>query len=398
MKNYITPNETKGRNDSESIRAAIAEAVRTGGMKVRIPRLNERTGEELWTIEETVSLPSGIEVLVDDAHLVLAEGKFLNMFTIGDPNAPGGNTVEGTARSITLHGRGNAVLDGGVYNGLHEKNSNKDGFPDIYNNTTLLFFNADGLTVENLSLINQRWWAITNIFVRNAVYRNIRFRADFSRKDENGVHYPNEKPRTYNEVYVKNADGIDLRIGCSHFLIENISGFTEDDSVALTALGGGERRRGYIVEGLDTDIHDVKIHNISTESYCANVRLLNDEGNKLYNVEIDGVTSFQELSPSRENCATIRIGDMKYAKQHSSLGDTHHITVRNIVSRQTWAVALCKGLVDSVIENITVLEGKVGVGPYAGYSAELKNCRIANILTVAEGSTAIYESGLNIHD
>ena len=391
MERYITPNETVRDTDAQSIRAAIELAIEQNLRRVRIPRRNERTGDDLWIIDETVALPSDIEILIDDAHLMLAEGKYLNMFTTGTP----GCTEE--TRNVTLRGQGRAVLDGGVYNGLSEKNSGTDGRPHIHKNTTLLFFNTSGLTVENLSLINQRWWAITNVYVHHAVYRNIHFKADYSRVDENGVHHPDEPPRTYQEIYIKNADGIDLRIGCHDFLIENISGFTEDDSVALTALGGWERSCGYVVEGASPDIHDVLIRNVSTDSRCANVRLLNDNGNKLYNITVDGVTSLHTSDLYRSNSA-VRIGDMLYAQTHSELGDTHHITVRNVVSEAEYAVSLCKGLVDSAIENVTVLGGKCGVGTFKNYPATLQRCRIERIFPIAPDSVAIRPDNITFLD
>lgn len=382
MQNYVTPNETIRETDSKSIRAAIALAVENGTRRVRIPRQNERTGEDLWTIDETVVLPSDIEILIDDAYLVLAAGKYLNMFVTGDPLCEEGRTAAGETRNVTLHGRGQAVLDGGIYNGLSEKNSEQNGLPHIIKNTTLLFFNTSGLTVENLSVINQRWWGITNIFVHDAVFRNLYFCADFSRIDENGVHHPEEEPQTYKEVYIKNADGIDLRIGCHDVLIENFSGFTEDDTVALTALGNFEKRLGYTVEGASPDIHDITVKNIVTECYCSVVRLLNDNGNKLYNVTIDGVTSLRSFQ--NHDTHAIRIGDSIYATVPSKLGDTHHITVRNVLSRATYAIAICKGLCDSVIENVTALSGKVGIGVHTKHEATLCRCTVRNVISLSK--------------
>ena len=78
--------------------------------------------------------------------------------------------------------------------------------------------------------------------------------------------------------------------------------------------------------------------------------------------------------------AAVKIGDMAYAKKHSELGDTHHISVRNVVSSAKYAVALCKGLADSVIENIFVAPGGIyGVGASENNFAELERCRIENI-------------------
>lgn len=409
MFDYVSANSTKKETDSLSIKAAIAAAKENGVNKVIIPRLNERTGEEKWIIDETIELPSDIEIFVDDAHLVLASGKYLNMFKAVAKHDENGSTVAETLRNITIRGKGRATLDGGEYNGLHEKNYRELGL-DIYLNTTLLFFNVDGLKVENLSIINQRWWGVTNIYVRNAVYRNIRFEADFSRKDENGIHYPGVYPKYYNEVYVKNADGIDLRIGCSNFLIENITGFTEDDSVALTALGTGEKKRGYYVPELESAIHDVKIKNVVTDSYCANVRLLNGNGHKLYNVELDGIASL--LSDKRtddhsfrfRNNSTVRIGDMNYTSDHPNPDDTKNITIRNVSSEASCAITLCNGISDLTIENVTVHGGYAAIGSFKRYEqddyfkATLKNFKYSNINLACEGAVEIMSENMTVID
>ena len=397
MNNYICANETIKESDSKTIIAAIELAIESGVRKVRIPKTNPRTGADIWTIDETIALPSDIEILIDDAHLVLAEGKYLNMFTSGTPAEPNMTTSAEPVRNITIRGRGRAILDGGVYNGLSEKNCMKDGRPHISKNTTMLFFNTVGLTVENLALINQRWWAITNVFVENAVYRNIYFCSDFSRIDENGVHHSDEIPCNYGEIYIKNSDGIDLRIGCNNFLIENISGFTEDDSIALTALGKWERNCGYVVEGKPTDIHDVKIRNVATKAICANIRLLNDDGNKLYNIDIDGVRSIR-YDRFAINNSTVRIGDTVYAETPSKLGDAHHISVKNVISEAQYGVSLCKGLCDSTIENVVSLAGEACVGTMWNHKAELERCKISELFPLAEGSRALRGENIEFID
>lgn len=417
MNNYVNANDTVRENDSKSIKAAISEAKSCGLNRVVIPRLNKRTGEEKWIIEETIDLPSDIEVLIDDAYLVLATGKYLNMFRAVAEHTEYGSTVDKALRNITLRGTGRATLDGGEYNGLGEKNAKAKGL-DIYLNTTLLFFNVDGLVVENISVINQRWWGITNVYVRNARYSNIRFLADFSRVDENGVHHPDEYPERYDEVYVKNADGIDLRIGCHDFLIENITGFTGDDSVALTALGTGEKNRGMVVEGLDSDIHDVKIRNVVTDSYCANIRLLGGNGHKLYNIDIDGVASLLSDKRTADHCfdmrnnSTVRIGDFNYTTDYSGVDDVKNISIRNISSEAACAVTLCNGMSDLLIENVTANGGYAAVSPFRKYvkdgndknasfeytTATLKNCVIRNINLACCDAVAVIKEGVSFVD
>ena len=428
---YINANTTPGKTDDESIGNAVRKAKETGKNAVVIPRHNDRTDRDEWLIENTVRLPDDIEILLDGAHLTLADGTFCNMFANERVFDPKPRTAADTQHRIRLVGRGNATLDGGRYNGLSERNSLKDGRPHISVNTTLLFVNVEDLRVENLAVVNQRWWGITNVFVTNAVFRNLRFRSDFTRLDKDGVHHAHEEPQTYEEVYIKNSDGIDLRVGCHDILIENISGFTEDDTVALTALGGFEKRLGYFVDDAhDPDIHDVTIRNVSSTAYCSNVRLLNDNGFKLYNVTVDGVTSHRRLSACAQppvgggvqtpktpaaqnfygarlgdtgyhwndirnamaqNFYCVRIGDMAYAVEHARLGDTHHITVRNVISSSLYAVGLCKGLVDSTVENVTVMPGgKVGFGTPDGTKSTVENVKIAHIAVADDDAIPLY--------
>lgn len=394
---YISPNQTISSTDDKSISLAVHRAKETGVNKVVIPRHNQRTGKDLWVIEDTIRLPDDIEILLDGAHLVLADGTYCNIFANERLGTDLGRTPEGEQKNIVLRGRDNAILDGGNYNGLSERTSFQDGRPHVSKNTPVFFVNVRNLLVENLRIVNQRWWGITNVFVRDAVFRNISFRADLSRQDENGVHYPNELPRNYGEIYVKNADGIDLRIGCHDILIENISGFTEDDTVALTALGEFERAQGYTVSGRDTDIHDVKIHNVSADAYvCSIVRLLCENGNKLYNIEVDGVTDLQKKDGYQSQYA-VRIGDCAYGRNPSVMGDMHSISVKNVVSRARVAVGLCKTLKDSTVENVTVLEGgQVGFGIYGldRAPAQVENCTVRNILCAGAGSVPLSVEGL----
>ena len=390
----IQAEKTSGATDAEQIQNAITEAKKSGTNRVCIPRHNDRTGADIWSIDRTVFLPSDIEIVLDNAHLRLADGAFCNMFANENIAKEISRTPTGEQKNITLCGIGNAVLDGGTYNGLSEKNSEKGSLPHISVNTTLLFFNVSNLRVENLSVINQRWWGITNIFVHDAVFRNLRFEADLSRIDSDGVHHPDEIPQTYNEIYVKNADGIDLRIGCHDVLIENITGFTEDDTVALTALGGFEHKLGLVVEGQSTDLHDVKIRNVASDSYiCAVVRLLNDEGNKLYNIDIDGVTHVYSGKHTARPEFVVRIGDMNYAKKHSTLGDTHHISVKNVYSHGAYAVGLFKGLVDAELDNIIVADGgSYGFGSHAGGNAVIENVRFGKFVTLSNSAKAFCEN------
>ena len=366
MNTYVSALDMTEISDSGKIQAAIQKAKEHGVNRVIIP--NKR---DPWVIDKTISLPSNLEILIDGAHMILADDTYIQMFATE-------NYLQKEKRqqsNIEIHGINGAVLDGGKYNGLCEKNSLKDDRPHISCNTLMMLYYTENLYIHDLKIINQRWWGITNMFVENSTYRDIEFKADFSRVDENGIHYPNQFPRKYDEVYIKNADGIDLRVGCNHITIENISGFTEDDTIALTALGGFERP--YFPDGKDMDIHDITIQNIASDCYiCSNVRLLCGRGNKLYNIHIDGVKDISN-NPLYQTNASVRIGDILYGEP-SQMGDMHHITVKNVVSRGTAAVSICRPLCDSVFDNI-VNEKNLFVAVEIRHGAEIQNVAFSNL-------------------
>ena len=384
---YISPNETLGKTDNESISLAIAKAKETGVNKVVIPKHNDRTDSDIWVIEDTVYLPSDIEIVIDNAHLRLADGVYCQIFANSSVLCNEERTFENEQYNIRICGKGKAVLDGGNYNGLSERTSGKDGLPHIIKNTTILFVNCRNITVENISVINQRYWGMTNVFVRESVFRNIYIESNWSRFAD-GVHYPDELPRNYDEIYVKNADGIDLRVGCRDILIENISGFAEDDMIALTALGGFEKRLGYYVTGKATDICNVKIRNISGDSACSLVRLLCNSGNKMHDIEIDGVSSveFPDHASAGKMPILVRVSDRRDRYVNSTpmeKGDMKNITVRNLVSDAQYALTLYNDLENITAENITAVSGNA-IGCNTG-DARLYGFRCRNVRCLGDG-------------
>jgi hypothetical protein len=220
-------------------------------------------------------------------------------------------TRENADKNIKIIGLGRAILDGGEYNGLSERNHSKDGMPHIYNNNTLLFSNVEGFEICNIKFVNQRYWAMNFIFCRNGVISNIDFLSDYTRIDKDGNRVVGLDRAERLSPYVKNADGIDLRVGCHDIIIENVTGFTEDDTVALTALPNENSMR-FAVKKEPMDIYNVSIKNIQTSAFCSNVRLLNQGSSKIYNILIDGV---QDASGDGKyyvgrGSAGVRIGDL----------------------------------------------------------------------------------------
>lgn len=380
---FADPNDFSG-NDSEKIQQAVYKAKEAGVNKIVIPPYNNDRKENKWVIDKAIELPSDITVTIDNAYMVLADGVYSNMFVNENLRKPEGRRMSGTQKNIVIEGMGQAVLDGGNYNGLCEYNSAKDGFLHISYNNMILFSGVDGFKVNNIKVKNQRWWALNFLYCKNGYIGNIDFEADFTWCWPDGTRReeaPEEE--SYERIYIKNADGIDLRCGCSNILIENITGYTEDDSIALTAIQGGTEEIYRVSDAKDRDIHNVIIRNVMTKTLCSNVRLLNQGGTKLYNILIDGVFDCSYGGKYHTAARTLKfghgvqIGDMyNYGEYQNKPEDTYNITVRNVVSRSKNAIEVTGGLSDSVIENIKRYdcEGEYGRSDYT--RANFVNCKI----------------------
>ncbi len=338
------------KNGSDYIQMIIGEAVRNNNRTVTI--------KGNWEIEREVRIPDNFTLILEDCHLKMADGVFSNMFVNENQNTPIGKKEEGTNRNIKILGRGQAILDGGTYNGLSEFTS-KDMRIPMWRNNVILFTNVDGFEIAGLHVRNQRWWALNFVFSRNGYIHHMDFLADDTGIDENGNEYHGISKDKYSEIKVKNADGIDLRQGCHDILIENITGFTEDDTIALTALNSTTEKT-FGVEGLPTDICNVTIRNVASSALCSNVRLLNQGEIKLHDILVENVYDTSLYSPHMDRGAyCVRLGDGKYmyGDRPSTENETYNITVRNIRSRANYAIHLGSAMKNLVIENVEAFDG-----------------------------------------
>lgn len=311
-----------------------------------------------WEIDTAIRLPSNFTLILDNCHLRMASGCYSNMFVNEHHDTDIGRTVEGTDRNISIIGKGEAILDGGEYNGLSEKTQLVNGMPPVWKNNLVLFTNVCGFKVFGISCRNQRWWALNFVYCREGYLGKIDFCASDAATDENGNVYHGLKRSKYSDVLVKNADGIDLRQGCHDIVIENITGFTEDDTIALTGLNGNIEKH-FSVEGLPSDICNVKIKNIATASYCTNVRLLNQGDVKLHDIEIDGVYDMAKKSAHLDRGRyVVRVGDnYLYGERHSTPEETYNITVKNITATANDAIYLAGAMSNLVMYGIECGEG-----------------------------------------
>lgn len=301
-----------------------------------------------YEIEQTILLPSNFHLVLDNCYLKMADNTFCNMFANRHVHEPGV-----TDENISIEGRGNVILDGGTYNGLSEKNSGKDGRPHISVNNILLFAEVSGFRVSNLHIRNQRWWAMNFIACTDGYIGSIDFLSDATWVDQDGNIQYGLMRDNYEGVRIKNSDGIDIRRGCKNIIIENITGFTEDDMVAITSLPGKLEAR-YISPDADTDICGIVVRNVVGSAYCSLVRLLCQGGGKLYNVLVDGVIDTSATCPCLDMGGYgVRVGDTHaYAVGQPAETEFYNINIRNVFYRGKTAVLIAGTIGTHSAENI----------------------------------------------
>lgn len=386
------PNYYQG-TDSERIAQAVAAAPENGGV-VRIPArkpdlISDRT---YWELDSAILLPSNTTLLLDNCVLKLSDRCRDNFIR----SANCGLGIEKVKPSENIHiiGQGNVKFvgadrpraTGDSAKQLGERTFGTDAGKEgesqrgDWRNIGVLFSNVHNFSIQNISVIQAHCWSMS---LEKCSFGKI---CD--------IHFESTERRTLDDkqIVVLNVDGLDLRKGCHDIVIENITGTTGDDLVALTAIGKVDKVGGILnsTEVSDfsvdepLDIYNITIRNVV--GYAAGghqiVRLLNASGIKIYRVTIDGVT---DTSPEDVvDRATIRIGDANPAWGGvTPLGDTHGIIITNIQSQSRQAVLIAGSLTDSIISNVINYNSSVqGVGFESG-EENVKNVRIEPFINVS---------------
>lgn len=289
-----------------------------------------------FEIEKAILIPSDFHLVLDNCYLRMADDTFCNMFTNANSYNQGKND-----KNIIIEGCGNVVLDGGKHNGLLERTAQKLGKPMYWNNL-ILFARVNGFAVKNLHLCNQRWWATNFLYCENGHIANLDFRSTATRVGENGeiIEGGLDFYENYESICVKNSDGIDIRCGCKNILIENITGFLEDDTVAMTSVAKGKMEQFFADPEKNSDMCNIIVRNVRSASLCSQVRILAQGGGKIYNILVDGI---MDSSATRDELVRgvngLKIGDKTlYGGREAERDDLYNITVRNIMSRAVNAV------------------------------------------------------------
>lgn len=385
----IYANDFKGKNDSEIINTAIKNRTEDGIVIITAKDKDRNT----WYLDEAILLPENTTVVIRNCKLKLSDRCRDNFFRTA--NSGIGIEKPIAISNVHIRGEGYAVIEGADHprstgdrtKAIHapcphfpedicrladwipseRRTVDTLDFWDIHNhsygtdalvptesqtgdwrNIGILFANTNHFSISGLKMEYCHCWGISLEACSYGYIDNIEFLATMHKKID-GI-----------EMNIENQDGIDIRNGCHHINITNISGCTGDDVIALTAIAratpyvpGGSLNTTHVMHNdwsqREADIHDIIIRNVTAHSYlCFTVRLL-PALTKIYNVIIDGI--IDTSTDSSAAFGTVLLGDegVYGANLPNSLSN---ITVSNVICNSRKAVLISGFLTDSVITNV----------------------------------------------
>lgn len=389
----VIANNFTGANDSEILNNAVQNRD-ADGIVVIPPREIDET-RDYWLLDSAILLPENTTVILQNARIKLSDRCRDNFFRTA--NCGLGIDDPLPIRNVHIRGEGVCLLEGAdhpratgdstklqhapcphfpedicrVADWIPEERRTPDtlNFWDIHNHSYgtdagkegesqygdwrgigILFANTKDFSISGLRIKESHGWAIS---LEACSYGRIE-KIDFDARMHKLID------GTY--MNTENQDGIDLRNGCHHITISDITGCTGDDVIALTAIApkspyrpGGSLRSTHVMHNdwsrREKDIHDIIIRNVIAHSYlCYVIRLLPAMAS-VYNVVIDGVIDTQP-NQNLNYGGTLLLGcdDSEYGKNERD--SMRNITLSNIICNSTTAVNIAGFLTDSVITNI----------------------------------------------
>lgn len=377
--------------DSETIERAIT-AKGQDGIILLPPRKSDKEPErDYWLLDRAILLPENTTVILQNCKLKLSDRCRDNFFR--SANCGMGIEFPLPMQNIHIRGEGFCVLEGADHpratgdssKQLHapcphfpedicrvshwvpeeRRKTGQLDFWDVHNYSYgtdagnpeesqygdwrgigVLLANVKNFSISNLHIAYSHGWGISLEACSNGRVEKIDFRATMY-KEIDGMN-----------MNMENQDGVDIRNGCHHIVISDITGCTGDDVIALTAIAspkycpGGSFRSTHVMHNdwtkREKDIHDIIIRNVMAHSYlCYTVRLL-PALTSIYNVIIDGVI---DTSGKPAADGTLLLGDTGfYGENHPD--SMRNITISNIVCNSHNAVLVQGYLTDSVITNV----------------------------------------------
>lgn len=396
----VNVNTFSGRNDNDILEALIANRDDNGVVVIPSRVSDVEPERDWWVLDRAILIPENTTVILQNCKIKLSDQCRDNFFR----SANCGIGIENPAKILNIHikGEGLCILEGADHPRAtgdggkiledpcpylpedlcqyahwvseDRKKAGKPSWHDMHAHSFgtdanvegeshygdwrgigILFANVEHFSIENLHITDSHGWGISLEACRNGYIKNIDFSACMS-LDVNGMLQNME-----------NQDGIDIRNGCHHITISDITGHTGDDVVALTAIvpdkweykPGGSMCTTHVMPNdwntRERGIHDITIRNVAAYStLCWVVRLL-PCNTHIWNVTVENILDTAPFTaPSmeaRKGCILLGEGDAGYGK---NLPDgLTNITISNVTCHRGNAIDIPGYLKDSTIRNIT---------------------------------------------
>ena len=394
----ITPNQFKG-SDIERIEQAVHLAKKTSG-KLVIPR-NNANGTYIWKIDKAILLPSEITVILDNCTIQLSDKCRDNMFRsanvgigIAHPDSLKNIHIVGIGK-VRLKGADNPRATGDAYRTLIQGNgkgrvsygsdAEKEGEKqrsDWRNNMIQIAY-VDGFSIKNVTIENSHAWAMCFERTKNAEISAIRF------------HNPEVIDVNGKKVNAYNKDGIDLRHGCKYFKIDDISGITGDDFIALSGLDvepyyhlNGDINSYQVTStrwnGKEDDTEQIFITNC--QANYAGIAIRASDNASIHHVYIDGfsVTNRHDSPPPYMGSPyTLYIGGRGYGKI-SSAGKINNIYAVNLKGDGKSLITIEAPITDCVFMNGIYTGMAPSAITYKIDKSQTKNIQEINLIKVSK--------------
>ena len=347
----------EGRSDDEAIRLCMEDRKKAASAQVVFSGADYR-------ITRSVLLPSDTTAVIDGCTVKLADGAFDTVFR-GDnlvlsPEDPYGFPLDVLAiKNIRILGRNGAKIEGCDRNPKilnYVKGIGEEPLGDFWGWRTLniSLSRCDGFEVGGLEISKARCWTISFDMCRNGYIHDLCIHSN-----------------------VKNGDGIDFRSGCHNCVVENITGYTGDDTVACTALTTGRGKvpgpskiypGEYYLYPMqptscfdnrseeDRNISHISIRNIKTGGKHHGVICLAANGCKVHDVTVENIREVPMDGPQSWRQSTVKIYT-GYGSGYTR-GDIHNITVSNVRTTYSEYSVFCNAEVENVLlRNVTAENG-----------------------------------------
>lgn len=293
-----------------------------------------------WFLDEAILIPSHTTIIIDGVKIKQNDYVFDNVFRADNmalnPKNPNGYPISISKTShIKIIGKNGAIIEGPEKNGtmMHPTFKEEQLLIGDYwgwRGFQILFSICEDFEISGLTFYKQRSWAISVDRSKNGYFHDLAFYST-----------------------VKNGDGLNIRVGCNNILIENITGDTTDDLVAINSIESNVKYpyNQYVFplvpstifveteEISERFIHHIIVQNITTYA-VSGVALISRYGNKIFDVLIQNVMDLHTEpfvhplyeDPSKPNNLKLVYSYKGYNQQFYTAGDISNIVINNVTS------------------------------------------------------------------